>query len=432
MTSTRDRLFELLTDRALVGLAPREQIELAELLVKAQDVDIAAFDSAASAIALASMGALEPMPLALAAGIEKRAMKSVESRPASDFARTHELDKLSPSQVPTSFQRTQVDEIIEPEPAEYVSGDFKRTMEMDNRPDPQGAGPLSSPTLPRPNDPYVRGPVTGPHQLRAPANPTVPSRSSTPSSAAAPAAASVSPSGSAPVSAPVSAGHAVPPSLMRPSAPSRDFVSAPSATIIPFSQPRAPSRALAISGWIAAAACFLLAVGAFEMRRTSGPVATLPSPTAPVTPPTVNPVPTPAASPSPPSPAVLREQLLASTGMTRAEWASTKDPAGKATTGEVVWNKEQQKGVMRFNGLAKNDPSRAQYQLWIFDKTRDDKYPVDGGVFDVDSETGDVVVAIHATLPVNAPTLFAVTLEKPGGVVVSKRDRLVVTAKPAT
>jgi hypothetical protein len=43
-----------------------------------------------------------------------------------------------------------------------------------------------------------------------------------------------------------------------------------------------------------------------------------------------------------------------------------------------------------------------------------------------------VVVPIHATLPVNAPALFAVTLEKPGGVVVSKRDRIVVTAKLPT
>ena len=84
---------------------------------------------------------------------------------------------------------------------------------------------------------------------------------------------------------------------------------------------------------------------------------------------------------------------------------------------------------MTFRGLAKNDPTHIQYQLWIFDKTRDDKYPVDGGVFDVDSESGDVVVPIKATLPVNTPTLFAITVEKPGGVVVSKREHLVLTAK---
>ena len=162
MTSTRDRLFELLADRALVGLGPREQIELAELLVKAQDVDIAAFDNAAAAIALATVGPLTPMSLELAASIEKRALESVVSRPASDFASTLALDKLAPSAVPKSFQQTQVDEIIEPEPAEYVSGDFKRTQQMNDRPEVPVTGPLSSPTLPRPNDPYVRGVLTGP------------------------------------------------------------------------------------------------------------------------------------------------------------------------------------------------------------------------------------------------------------------------------
>ena len=88
-----------------------------------------------------------------------------------------------------------------------------------------------------------------------------------------------------------------------------------------------------------------------------------------------------------------------------------------------------QKGYMRFRGLAKNDPRVAQYQLWIFDKTRDDTYPVDGGVFDVDKDTGDVIVPIRAKINVNEATLFAVTIERPGGVVVSKRERIVVTAK---
>ena len=34
-------------------------------------------------------------------------------------------------------------------------------------------------------------------------------------------------------------------------------------------------------------------------------------------------------------------------------------------------------------------------------------------VFDVDAETGDVIVAIHATLPVNAPVMFAVQVLVP-------------------
>ena len=76
-----------------------------------------------------------------------------------------------------------------------------------------------------------------------------------------------------------------------------------------------------------------------------------------------------------------------------------------------------------------NDPTQFQYQLWIFDKDRDDKYPVDGGVFDVGPD-GEVVVKISAKLHVNEPVLFAVTVEQPGGVVVSDRSRIAVTAAP--
>jgi hypothetical protein len=48
-------------------------------------------------------------------------------------------------------------------------------------------------------------------------------------------------------------------------------------------------------------------------------------------------------------------------------------------------------------------------------------------VFDV-SSNGEVVVAINPKLHVNDLGMFAVTVEKPGGVVVSKRERIVVTA----
>ena len=46
-----------------------------------------------------------------------------------------------------------------------------------------------------------------------------------------------------------------------------------------------------------------------------------------------------------------------------------------------------------------------------------------GGVFDV--QGGDVVVPIRAAIRVFEPTLFAVTVERPGGVVVSKRERVI-------
>ena len=88
---------------------------------------------------------------------------------------------------------------------------------------------------------------------------------------------------------------------------------------------------------------------------------------------------------------------------------------------------------MRFRGLAPNDPSVSQYQLWIFDRDQDERFPVDGGVFDVESGEGDVFVEIDPKLEVREPYLFAVTVEKPGGVVVSSRERIVLAAPvPAT
>ena len=94
-----------------------------------------------------------------------------------------------------------------------------------------------------------------------------------------------------------------------------------------------------------------------------------------------------------------------------------------------MWNSERQQGYMRFAGLPRNDPRRQTYHLWIFDAQQDARYPVDGGVFDVVRDDGEVVVPINAKLEVRRPTLFALTVEKPGGVVVSKRDRLILTAK---
>jgi hypothetical protein len=395
MTASHDRLLELLTDRALVGLGQREQIELAELLVQIQDVDVAAFDRAAAIVALAGVGPIEPMPSDLADKIEARAMAMFDGgmRPTSDYLKTREIDKLSPG-----FSVTQVDEVTDATPLVDssdigISKDFKRTQMMDERPAAASVAPAArmvSAPAPIPSHPIQPGvPSYHPGNQGNPGNFTPPSGPYVPSS--------------------------------RPS------------NVVAFPGPareRGPSRVVAIGGWLAAAACLLLAVGAFMTRSKpgSGPVAISDKPLA--VPTVIVPItqPTPSAAPSQ-TPAQLREQLLASQNSARADWSATKDPAGKAATGEVVWNKEQQRGTMRFRGLAKNDPKVAQYQLWIFDKTRDDKFPVDGGVFDVDSETGDVIVPIRATLPVATPTLFAVTLEKPGGVVVSKRERIVVTAK---
>lgn len=110
-----------------------------------------------------------------------------------------------------------------------------------------------------------------------------------------------------------------------------------------------------------------------------------------------------------------------------ASWTPGGHASGDAVVGEVVWSGARQEGVMRFAGLEAN-PTGLQYQLWIFDAGRDERFPVDGGVFDVPGEADVVEVPIDARLPVDRPTLFAVTLEPAGGVVVSDRTRLATVA----
>lgn len=162
-------------------------------------------------------------------------------------------------------------------------------------------------------------------------------------------------------------------------------------------------------GWYAAAACLVLALGGWwQVWKASQSV----------------------VSPRTPSLAEQRAQLLQQGAtLTKVDWSPTQYPGMQNVTGDVVWDNQTQRGYMRFAGLQVNDPHAVVYQLWIFDAQQDERYPIDGGVFDI-TNTGEVIVPITAKIRVEKPTLFAITLEKPGGVVVSKRDRLVLVAKP--
>lgn len=100
----------------------------------------------------------------------------------------------------------------------------------------------------------------------------------------------------------------------------------------------------------------------------------------------------------------------------------------QSVKGNVVWSDEKQEGYMTFQGLAPNQPSATCYQLWIFDKAQDDKYPISGGVFYIESSDEETVVPIDPELFVQEAYLFAITVEEPPGVVVSDRSRLPLLA----
>ncbi|TWT46674.1 anti-sigma factor [Botrimarina hoheduenensis] len=146
------------------------------------------------------------------------------------------------------------------------------------------------------------------------------------------------------------------------------------------------------------------------------------------------------------APARQMEALRAIPDSRTIAWKPTEDPAligprdaaegfdrTQFNWGEVVWSDAEQRGFMVFNGLMPNDPEVQQYQLWVFDAERSADHPVDGGVFDIPGNPGEsvqhVVVPIRVKLSVSRATLFAVTVEKPGGVVVSDRSRLPLLAQ---
>ncbi|TWU04707.1 anti-sigma factor [Stieleria varia] len=156
--------------------------------------------------------------------------------------------------------------------------------------------------------------------------------------------------------------------------------------------------------WLAAAAAILLAVGSWIGNR-----------------------------PSQVTDAVgLRRALVAeASDLIEVAWSPGKTPFPRPVQGDVVWSNEAQEGYMRFVDMPVNDPTQRQYQLWIIDPARDDE-PIDGGVFDI-SSTGELVIPIHAKLKVLQPVAFAITIEKPGGVVVSTQDDLpLLAAVPST
>lgn len=199
---------------------------------------------------------------------------------------------------------------------------------------------------------------------------------------------------------------------------SRSSTSAPSVSASPTAP--SPQRSASKSpswqskvGWFAAAASVLIAVAGWWPRLQMG------------------------GDPSVETPVMVntleqeREQLLAQQGVMRRTWQTTQDPAASGVTGDVVWDPSTQNGYLRFRGLQVNNSDEQQYQLWIFDGTRDERFPVDGGVFDVPPGQREVIIPITAKLEIRDPAMFAVTIEKPGGSVVSSRDRIVVIAPVA-
>ncbi len=168
-------------------------------------------------------------------------------------------------------------------------------------------------------------------------------------------------------------------------------------------------------GWgVAFAACALLAINLWTTRVQPQPEVAVKTQTIQT--------PTPELSDI-----QKRDQLIATApDIIRTKLESPKDKQN--ISGDVVWSNSQQKGYVTFRGLPVNDPTEDTYQLWVFDEAQNDKYPISAGIFNV-SKTGEVIVPLDTKLKVKKPKMFAVTQEKPGGVVVSDREKLMAIGK---
>lgn len=167
-------------------------------------------------------------------------------------------------------------------------------------------------------------------------------------------------------------------------------------------------------GWaVAAAACVALAINLWTTRPQTE----------------IAKNPPPVQSPTPKlSAAQERAQLLSvASDAVKIPLADPKN--AKEILGEMVWSNQLQKGYARFSNLPANDVAKETYQLWIIDGEQNPKNPaISGGVFNI-SATGEVVIPIDPQVTVRKPTVIAVTVEKPGGVVVSAQEKVIAFAK---
>jgi len=181
-------------------------------------------------------------------------------------------------------------------------------------------------------------------------------------------------------------------------------------TVLPSARTR-PSRAANV-GWWSAAACLGLALAGWWPRMFVG-------------------------QPAVPAAAQARAALLASAQSVRAQWTAGAAAPPAGLSGDVVFDPVTQRGYLRFRGIPANDPRQQQYQLWIADAGRAQPEPVDAGVFNVDAAAvaaagGEILIPFEPHLPVRSPAAFVVTLEQPGGVVVSRQEHVLALAKLQT
>jgi len=108
--------------------------------------------------------------------------------------------------------------------------------------------------------------------------------------------------------------------------------------------------------------------------------------------------------------AQLRHTLLADPASLRGNWLHTMNPLVTNVQGDLVWNNQQQQGVMQISNLPGLSAGNT-YHLWIYDARKGTDAPVSGAVLPQGSGTTGLFSLIKAANPVLEPYKFVLKLE---------------------
>ena len=105
----------------------------------------------------------------------------------------------------------------------------------------------------------------------------------------------------------------------------------------------------------------------------------------------------------------------------------TVDAPGPAAA-EVEWNDDAQRGTLRIRNLHASEAA-TEYQVWLAQTSESERLPIPVGRFSVGDGAEETKVALTAPVVVRAPDRIIVTREARGGVLVSKREHVVLEGR---
>ncbi len=111
----------------------------------------------------------------------------------------------------------------------------------------------------------------------------------------------------------------------------------------------------------------------------------------------------------------------APSGTTRVALTAGTDPSGVGASGELAWSASDQRGTLRVRGLSPSAPGE-EYEAWIVGSTRDGDVAVPLAHFAGGGP--EIAIDVRSPLQVEAARRLVVTVERAGGVLVSRRSRV--------